>query len=215
MSRRRRPAVILGALAAGAAINVAVAWGCALRTYIHVTIPMPEGSEPLPWPLKNDLGWPEPDRYVRSEGPGVSIVTVDHNFGLVAANKTDPSISGETMKVYRFGLPMRSMLVGAAFTFNVNTYAQVPMGWYTEGLAGPQWDRSRGLRRRIPMRPDWPGFVVDTAVYAGGLLLLGAIPGRVRGWRRARRMRRGACPVCGYEAISIAGCPECGEAAQP
>jgi hypothetical protein len=170
-----------------------------LLTHIRVTIPMPEGSEPLPWPLKSDLGWPEPDRYVSVEGPGVSGVEVRYKVS-------------RRMVVYRFGLPMRSMLCGRASTHDTGTATQVPMGWYTEGLAAcPPWERSIGRRRPFPLRPEWPGFVVNTAVYAGGLLLLVTMPRRMRRWRRAWRTRRGVCPACGYGGISLAGCPECGE----
>jgi hypothetical protein len=76
---------------------------------------------------------------------------------------------------------------------------------YTEGLKVPwRWDR------HIPLRPDWPGFAVNTVVYATGLLLLAAIPGRIRRWRRRRR---GACLACGYASGGLAVCPECGKGA--
>jgi hypothetical protein len=58
---RYRAVRVLGALAVGAAINVGVAWACALFSPIHGQSYMPEGGAPIPWPLGNEFAWPEPD----------------------------------------------------------------------------------------------------------------------------------------------------------
>ncbi len=64
-------------------------------------------------------------------------------------------------------------------------------------------------QRLLPWRPAWPGFVLNAAVFgvvgwllSGGPLLI----------RRVLRIRRGACPRCGYDrrATTEKRCPECG-----
>lgn len=63
--------------------------------------------------------------------------------------------------------------------------------------------------RYLPLRPLWPGFAINTAVFAGAILLLRFGPGSLR---RTVRKRRGRCPMCGYDVRRRfeAGCPECG-----
>ena len=62
---------------------------------------------------------------------------------------------------------------------------------------------------KLPLRPIWPGFLLDTGFYAAlwalplfGLPLL----------RQSRRKRKGRCPNCAYDlkADFQSGCPECG-----
>lgn len=64
------------------------------------------------------------------------------------------------------------------------------------------------LRRPIPIRPMWPGFLVNSLFWG---LLTGAVffvPGVIR-----RSVRRGRCVGCGYELAGLGRCPECGEVA--
>jgi hypothetical protein len=65
----------------------------------------------------------------------------------------------------------------------------------------------------IPLRPVWPGFLVDTLVFAG--LLVPAWWGLTvprRFLREVGRLRRGCCIACGYDLgyDFPRGCPECG-----
>jgi hypothetical protein len=68
--------------------------------------------------------------------------------------------------------------------------------------------------RMIPLAPLWPGFLINTAIYSGALLVLyGAF--LASPWmRRVRRRRRGQCIHCGYDlrGDSHDRCPECGKA---
>jgi hypothetical protein len=63
--------------------------------------------------------------------------------------------------------------------------------------------------RVLPLKPIWPGFVINTMFYAAVLWLLFAAPGFVR---RRLRARRGQCPACGYQIAPGTGhvCSECG-----
>ncbi len=66
---------------------------------------------------------------------------------------------------------------------------------------------------RIPMifpyRPVWAGFAANTLLYGA---VLAAIAWCARYVRRARRLRRGQCPACGYPRGTSPVCTECGEA---
>jgi hypothetical protein len=61
--------------------------------------------------------------------------------------------------------------------------------------------------RSLPLRPLWPGFLVDTAFWGGAAFVVWSAPGFVR---RGVRRRRGRCVGCGYELKGLAVCPECG-----
>jgi predicted nucleic acid-binding Zn ribbon protein len=63
--------------------------------------------------------------------------------------------------------------------------------------------------RRLPLRPLWPGFAVNTLFYAAVLWLLFAGPSAVR---RMIRQRRGQCAMCAYPIGTNERCTECGAA---
>lgn len=65
----------------------------------------------------------------------------------------------------------------------------------------------------LPLRPVWPGFAVNWAVFGGVWVVMLVVPGLVwRAVRGERRRRDGRCPVCGYELGGklVEGCSECG-----
>lgn len=59
----------------------------------------------------------------------------------------------------------------------------------------------------LPLRPVWPGFLLDTALFAA---LAAALSLTTDALKRSRRKRRGACANCGYPRASGEHCPECG-----
>ncbi len=65
------------------------------------------------------------------------------------------------------------------------------------------------IERVLPLGMIWPGFAVNTLLYAGVLWLL--VPGPFA-LRRFVRHRRGLCLACGYDLThgEHAACPECG-----
>lgn len=70
---------------------------------------------------------------------------------------------------------------------------QTPAGWY----------------HALPLKPFWPGLVLNWVAYA---LLVG---GATHGYRHLKgtwRHRRGRCRACGYNLRDLQRCPECGRA---
>ena len=63
------------------------------------------------------------------------------------------------------------------------------------------------IKRSIPLRPIWPGFAINTILYAGILWLVFLAPFQVR---RYRRIKRGLCPACAYPIGTSDVCTECG-----
>ncbi|MEO1130452.1 MAG: hypothetical protein AAFX05_12205 [Planctomycetota bacterium] len=61
--------------------------------------------------------------------------------------------------------------------------------------------------RRFPILPAWPGFFVNTALYAGVLLVPLLL---VRQARRVQRRGVERCVRCGYDVAGVDMCPECG-----
>jgi hypothetical protein len=59
----------------------------------------------------------------------------------------------------------------------------------------------------VPLKPVWPGFAVNTLIYAGAAVAGVRSVGMVRSWMRRRR---GNCPECGYPIGQAAICTECG-----
>ncbi len=76
----------------------------------------------------------------------------------------------------------------------------------TEQFGATYWGRGR----RLPLTPLWPGFAINTLLYAPILWLLFLTPGLLRRWRRIRRIRRGQCPACAYPIGTSPVCTECG-----
>ena len=63
--------------------------------------------------------------------------------------------------------------------------------------------------RILPFRPLWPGFAINTILYAIALWV--SIWG-VIALRRFVRVKRGLCPACAYPRAQSNVCSECGEA---
>ncbi len=70
----------------------------------------------------------------------------------------------------------------------------------------PGWLGSSSFRI-LPLRPVWPGFALNTLLYATLLWLL--IPGPFA-LRRFLRVKRGLCPKCTYPMGESSVCTECG-----
>ena len=68
----------------------------------------------------------------------------------------------------------------------------------------------------FPIRPIWPGFVVNTIFYALVLWgILAVVTGVPQRYLRHRRIKRGLCPACAYPIGTSEVCTECGGTVQP
>jgi hypothetical protein len=197
--------IMLAYVASGAVLTVGVAWGIAAWLpapsyaggWRGQSVPVSMHMVPSSWPLcvraEQGRAWgrTETQAYYGTEGP--------HYYS-----------GAEHMLVHmQTGWPMRAM-----------------ESWMTLDMpAGAPWQSKNhfGFRigdlaprgrpyperpfRRIPLRPDMPGFAVNTVTYA--LVLFAAA--RLVTWARgALRRRRGQCARCGYDIAGLAMCPECG-----
>jgi len=193
-------------LLAGAVVNVAVAWGCVIRPMI-----LTSGSGPIPavglWPFAVPREWPSaPSFVVTRTSLGVSVLQ-----GL----SRDLEFHYRQWSL-RAGLPFRSLYLVRNRTEEQGTrygalILERPIRWQ-EGIKIPQslfWRLSSrdSWGRNLPTMPVWPGFLVNTILYAVVPWLLVCGPFALR---RLIRMKRGQCVKCGYPLGDLAVCTECG-----
>ncbi len=79
------------------------------------------------------------------------------------------------------------------------------------GLSLSGSPRTSMLNRRIPLRPLWPGFAINTALH---VLILSLPIFGLPAIRRALRRRDGHCTKCDYPLTGLppgTACPECGQ----
>lgn len=102
------------------------------------------------------------------------------------------------------------------------TRVEVTTGWPLVALRGQSGDQKRNSNfpRRgqlpielVPWQPIWPGFVVDSLVYASfSWLSVWMLTRPRRAMTEFMRLRRGLCLQCGYDIRFdfAGGCSECG-----
>ncbi|MFY7896709.1 MAG: hypothetical protein ACOVP8_10785 [Phycisphaerales bacterium] len=136
-----------------------------------------------------------------------AVVTAD---GLARVNVA-PDLQVSASRV-RIGVPMRSLEhEQRSVTWTIPVPAEYPPASRVDNSGTVPL-----LGGMLPVRPVWPGLVVNTALYAASAY--GAFVACRVGWRRfgpqrRRRIARGCCPACGYDRHGIAAsamCPECG-----
>ncbi len=219
---RRRLLIAAIFLLAGAVVNVAVAWGCAV--WVDVVSPEWEyGSRYLPI-----AG--EQFSVRRWNRAGATLILVERDRRDLGSRGrrtpeelyptwvdfrvSDQYTSGLTNDNQRWldgrGWPRHSMWceleVGARNRVKVTgirggIYVSLPprMGNIVHPLL-------RGIV--LPLLPIWPGFAANTLFYAALLWLLICAPFALR---RILRLRRGLCPKCAYPIGESAVCTECGK----
>ncbi len=207
---KRRMTRVCVFLLLGAIVNVAVAWGFALRyspnqMYLGGSMMTGIPSESPVW-LSKELNL----RFAVSVHSRIHSYTyppVDWqppHWSIASAPPRDEAIKRGTW-VYEqaCGWPVLSMLSRRLWDSLVGE--QVLLGV-------PVGERGPLCHRLLPVLPIWPGFAINTIFYAailwGGWLLFAA-PGLVR---RRRRIKRGLCPACAYPIGASATCTECGKA---
>jgi hypothetical protein len=110
-------------------------------------------------------------------------------------------------EVLRHGGGGRSQRPGPSAT--VRTEGHPPRSnWWVWGIPVQMSTSKQAMLNHLPIRPLWPGFAVNTLLYAAILWLL--IPG-LFSLRRFLRLKRGLCPACAYPMAGPATCTECGK----
>jgi hypothetical protein len=199
---------LLALLLAGAIINVAVAWACALHaSWPATTENWVDSTVSESWPIFAPSDWPAGPRKTSVE---TSFVTISRHYHV---QNVDEKLDLHTFERYDFGLPVRS-LGTEAWSEEVQEGVPSIVTHESHGRRGfwrPRIAHGRGFQL-LPLLPIWPGFAINTIFYAAIVWGLFAVPGAVR--CRLRR-KRGQCAVCGY---SLRGtphnekCSECGAA---
>ena len=217
----RRLLILAVFLGAGAVVNVAVAWGCAV--WVPASGPyIGERSEANQSGLKgNGRCWHwvivRFDRWgavfyyslwdaraaldcdevtTRSTDPSPSELAPSW-----AGLRTPPPTDYAIRDAHAYGWPLISMW---------QDYVDAGDGYRSNLLRGLEvafLPPDGGFPRAVPLRPIWPGFAVNTIVYAPVLWLLIGGPFAMR--RFIRRLR-GLCPKCAYPVGESSVCTECG-----
>ena len=210
---RRFLSVAILVLIAGAAINVAVTWGCALWGPDDFPVTSDRGNAGgVSWHLEHGssrvatlfvLEWDVPwHLYEDKPLPDVVFPTWAQS---IAAPPIQPASIARTEGRYAVaaGWPMRSMrydadtaTVGSTVTYTVRE------GWVVAATPG-------GLPYGgiLPLRPIFSGFAANTLLYAVTVLTIGVAFFAARSYNR---LARGLCPSCAYPVGQAARCTECG-----
>ncbi len=219
---KRRLLIVAVFLLAGAVVNVAVAWGFAawnpkIVDFYRWTA-QPQGAESL-WVAqinspgstrllfaKGVFAPPEPTDIVVAEEDLLPSWAVLAGRGINAVES-----GGHWEKIWDArGWPARSMYCEFEMAQRGAFATSIELGGIE--LAPSRHlppARTRSDWRALPLRPLWPGFAVNTLLYAVVLWLL--IPGPFA-LRRFIRVRRGLCPACAYPRGESDVCSECGKA---
>ena len=161
-------------------------------------------SLPLEWPLPPPGNWPPTKAEVYEDRWFAESRWIERSEGFDDQNIWH---SRRVMGVWAFGTPMRCLARGG---YSPGPNQGVRFGEWTvnlPGIADPV---------ELPIRPLWPGFLINTAFFAVCAWTLTIPLNVVRLMRKSGRRRRGQCVKCGYNVRSTGGpiCPECGTSAQ-
>ena len=196
---KRRLTKLVAFLLLGAIINVAVAWGCATilrpRPLTHDNL---SRAQCIPLIANYFNMQPEGSFFSGHINQGVS-----YKRQFASRSASDPWDYKLVVRI-ETGWPVRSL--AGAYLSDRNDQA---MGsWFTTAIINPWLADNEQAFNFIPYRPMWPGFGLNTLLYAAILW----IPLAPFALRHVLRRRRGACLQCGYDlrATSRRGCPECG-----
>ncbi len=203
----------------GAAVNVAVAWGCALFYSSEHLVPnstaeLFDGTHGLSDERKLQLARAAlqgrsvqlTDIHGSRMGSGYFEVHVLYvSIGSPSNSQNEPAV---TMQVWarQSGWPMPCLW---SFCTSVGLDQVV----LHSSFRAPDWisptiDGSK-VNRHLPTQPMWSSFAINTVLFGFILWLLFAAPFALRRWRR---VRRGMCPKCAYPVGESDVCTECGRA---
>ena len=222
---KRRVAIVLILLLAGAVVNVAVAWaawgktGYSLLPVGRITFRQPptDQIDIELWGRHATDSWPQAGGVNRFDGHtfGARYRHLHHQVlfsGFVRYGDPDLREFMLNCGIYQVimvhvGWPA-SCLTLDAWRWEPD-YAEGPDGWpvRVNTNAAHEHDGLLLFGKPMPRHPLWPGFAINTLLYATVLWLL--IPGPFV-LRRYVRQRRGLCQGCGYPVGESAVCSECG-----
>jgi hypothetical protein len=169
-------------LVAGAAVNVAVAWGCCIYEHIPIQRVLKTRVNPVPF------GTYHPDMTL-GDPTSRTAIRIDMRLPIRAG------WPGSACEAFMFERKEgRLVRTSGPWQAGIQVPARVL------GLTGDDIP--------LPLRPIWPGFAINMVFYAAILGALFALPGARR---RRRRVKRGLCPACAYPVGESAVCTECGK----
>ena len=175
--------IIAICLPLGAGVNVAVAWGCGKWSY-KTAGAVGRLSSHADWPRAVPPDWPQPTFRATGSGLGVTYVYLSEE-GMYA------------QWIWQWGWPLRG-LESEAHSRAWSSRASVT-------IRPPRpISPAHGFLRICPV---WPGFAINTILYAAMVWPL------IRGpfaLCRFLRLRRGLCPKCAYPMGESSVCTECG-----
>ena len=189
----KRHLLIVGIfMLAGVVVNVAVAWGCAL--WSKTTLQAASQQSDLWAKDRKTSGVVESESAIVDAGFGYAETSPTIVLIYEDVTSVTPSFDG----IVTAGWPVHSLR--RSFKYSEPRTME-------SGLSPPPWmPWVQPGRRRLPLLPIWPGFAVNTLLYAGILYL----PFAPFALRRFIRRRRGLCLRCGYPRGASAVCTECG-----
>jgi hypothetical protein len=213
----RRAVVLVCWLLIGVAGNVAVAWWAvahqpleqecriseALQTTKSRVASRIEWRNPaaLKWPIRVPDTWPSTPTVGTTD---VGLGWTDGDWHVIVDSGSNAGTYNAILRTY--GLPMRSLHCwGLLFVSQASTEQTERQSIVLPSPLPRAWNKN-GF---FPILPVWPGFVVNTAFYAGVAWSLrwGLLAVRRR-WLR----HTGRCMQCGYNLSGVVSevCPECG-----
>ena len=198
--------VLLGALA-----NFPIAW-CVLSrfdTYRKLPFQERELSTANPqWPCTVPSDWPPPEQIVAERQSGWEFIEGQGS----AATAEESSFCHLTQM--RLGFPFSAVRSSSGYKQTTRRFVPDLNPRYVtleqDTWVTPAWLSRLNVRSRLPVGIIWPGFFLNTAVYACILLVIAHAFGTLR---RILRRRSNRCEGCGYDRSGLpigARCPECG-----
>jgi len=183
----------------GACTTLAIAWSVALASPLGLS----RIKDTRPPGFAADMrlvGW------LGSRGFGVrrQMWVTTESTALLFLQKSTAGLPWPALASYRTGL---TGLSNPSDPSAMRPVSMVTLSAAQKGIEIP----NRPLRPErltvLPLIPLWPGFILDTALFA----LAAWFPlAAVRTLRRIRCRRLGRCPRCAYDVQDLAVCPECG-----
>lgn len=225
-------------LTVGAATTVLVAWALALTQ--SIPSPMVYAREPLPpdmgpASMLNGTGVLVSARVSRSYELYITRPEGSHPWHFPSGSRVKDILkvvrpwARPIAAPWRFGLAWphgrhhtmqaivaRGWPVTATWCMYTSHQAAGTLQPYRGGISLSRRDALTNLdpgnRIFLPCLPVWPGFAINTLLYAVVTWGLFQVPFAIRRWRRGRL---GRCTKCGYDLHGLpqgAPCPECGAA---